>query len=61
MKSNISLNQRQSEFLRDLIHTLSTESILDFLVDHELMDDGDTADLLKQLEIMDPEFYFGVK
>ena len=61
MKSNISLNSRQSEFLRDLIHTINTEQILDFLVDHELMDDEDTADLLKQLEIMDPEFYFGAK
>ncbi|RTK98717.1 MAG: hypothetical protein EKK57_11105 [Proteobacteria bacterium] len=61
MKANISLNQRQSEFLRDLLHTIHPEHIIDFLVDNDILDDEDTKNLLKQLEIMDPEYYFGVK
>jgi len=58
-KLPILLNQRQSEFLRDLLHTLSTNHILDFLVDNDSLDDCDVADLLRQCEIMDPEYYFG--
>ena len=61
MKTNISLNQKQSEFLRDLLHTIHPEHIIDFLVDNDSMDDNDITDLLKQLEVMSPEYYFGVK
>jgi hypothetical protein len=59
-KLPVLLNTRQSEFLRDLLHTINNDHILDFLVDNDSLDDCDVADLLRQLEIMDPEYFFGV-
>lgn len=61
MKKPIELNERQSEFLRDLLHTVNTNHIVDFLVDNDSLDDVEISDLLKQCEIMDPEYFFGVR
>lgn len=52
MKEPIVLNQKQSEFLRDLVHALEPSYILDFLVDKEVLDDPEISNLLKQLEVM---------
>lgn len=60
-KLPILLTSRQSEFLRDLLHTLNTDYILNYLLDSDTLDDSETADLLTQLEIIDPKYFFGVK
>ena len=60
-KLPILLTSRQSEFLRDLLHTINPEYILNYLIDSDSLDDAETTDLLTQLEIIDPQYFFGVK